>query len=245
MFYSQNKMPSHPAGTIENGQYRSFNQMQANHLMPSYIQILFAPRKPIAFLKPINKPFKYQFAPFHDGKTDYALIKKKLEQKKEEKQRDPQFQAESLKKQEIYMKKKGVCWKDKEKRWKDQMKTHVEKKQNDYTEWVKGLQNPDFENVTSDAYKTLIVYNLVKFISRTRPTKKPSRKSSKSTETSRPSKLYATWRGNREDTDSSSSCTNATSSRGTSKVATSSSMTDASWSMPKWRERTSTSGQCV
>jgi hypothetical protein len=161
MYYNQNQMPSHPAGTIENGQYRSFNQMQANHLMPSYIQILFAPRKPIPFLKPISKPHKYQFAPFHDGKTDYARIKANLEEKKKQREQDSKFKEESEIKQKIYVKKKGVSWKEKETKWKDNMKQHVLLKQKEYEEWRKSLENPDFENVTSDPYKTLIVYNLV------------------------------------------------------------------------------------
>lgn len=220
MFYSQNQMPSHPAGTIENGQYRSFNQMQANHLMPSYIQILFAPRKPIAFLKPIDKPVKYQFVPYHDGKTDYAVIKQRLEQKKQEREQNPQFQAESLKKQEIYKKKKGVSWKEKEKRWREKMKRHVCEKQKQFADWVKSLDNPDFENVTSDPYKTLIVYNLVSLTSPTRPTRRPSRRSSRSTAISRPSKSSAIWRASHAATASSSSCTSETSSRDTSKAAT-------------------------
>ena len=161
MYFKQNQMPSHPAGSIENGQYRSFNQMQANHLMPSYIQILFAPRKPIPFLKPISKPHKYQFAPFHDGKTDYDRIKANLEKKKQERDADPVFMEESEKKKQNYIKKKGVSWKDKEKRWTDKMKKHIEAKQKEYEDWRKSLENPDFENVTSDPYKTLIVYNLV------------------------------------------------------------------------------------
>ena len=155
-------MPSHPAGTIENGQYRSFNQLQATHLMPSYIQILFAPRKPIPYIQPFQKPHKYQFVPYHDGKTDYAKIKEKIEQKKKEREENLEFIQESEQKKKFYIKKKGVSWNDQEKRWKDQMESHVSQKQKEYIEWKKTLENPDFENVTTDPFKTLIVYKLVK-----------------------------------------------------------------------------------
>ena len=154
-------MPSHPAGTIENGQYRSFNQMQANHLMPSYIQILFAPRKPIPFIQPVKKPHKYQFIPYHDGKTDYARIKENLEKRKQERLQNENYLQESELKKEYYIKKKGVSWTDKETRWKNKMQNHIKEKQDEYIQWKKTLQNPDFENVTSDPYKTLIVYKLV------------------------------------------------------------------------------------
>ena len=83
--------------------------------MPSYIQILFAPRKPIPFLEPIKKPFKYHFVPFHDGKTDYARLNKILEQKKEERMKNQQFLEESNTMKKIYLKKKGVSWKEKKK----------------------------------------------------------------------------------------------------------------------------------
>lgn len=162
MYYNQNQMNSHPAGTIENGQYRSFNQMQANHLMPSYIQILFAPRKPIPYLQPIRKPFKYQFVPFHDGKTDYTKLKEQMEQKRQDRLKNEQFQEEVKQKEVLYQKKKGVSWKDKETKWKEKMSTHIKAKQEEYVNWKKSLENPDFENVTCDPYKTLIVYNLVR-----------------------------------------------------------------------------------
>ena len=157
-------MPSHPAGTIENGQYRSFNQIQATHLMPSYIQILFAPRKPIPYIQPVKKPYKYQFVPYHDGKTDYARIKENIENKKKEREENLDFIKKSEQKKEFYIKKKGVSWKDKETRWKDKMQNHITQKQNDYIEWKKSLEKPDFENMTTDPYKTLIVYKLVKNI---------------------------------------------------------------------------------
>jgi hypothetical protein len=138
--------------------------MQANHLMPSYIQILFAPRKPIPYLQPIKKPFKYQFVPFNDGQTDYGRLKEILAQKKKEREANQHFQEEVRRKQEVYQRKKGVSWKDKEKRWKDKMQKHVQTKQTEFVKWKEGLNNPDFENVTSDPYKTLIVYNLVLYL---------------------------------------------------------------------------------
>ena len=41
------------------------------------------------------------------------------------------------------------------------MDKHVKVKQKEFEKWKNSLENPDYDNVTSDPFKTLIVYNLV------------------------------------------------------------------------------------
>ena len=75
--------------------------------------------------------------------------------------KNQQFLEESNTMKKIYLKKKGVSWKEKKKKWKDIMDKHVKVKQKEFEKWKNSLENPDYDNVTSDPFKTLIVYNLV------------------------------------------------------------------------------------
>ena len=161
--YGGNHMPGQQAGTIENGHFRSFNQIQANHLMPSYIQILFAPRRPIPYVEPIKKPAKINYSRYFNGKTNYMGLKEKLNLMRAERLLKEPTDLDFLRKKEDYEKSKGVLPIDRKTRWKEKMIEHLKVKQVKYLEWKKSLKNPDFENVTTDPFKTLIVYQLVKF----------------------------------------------------------------------------------
>lgn len=162
--YSSQQMPGQPAGAIQNGHFRSYNQIQTTHLMPPYIEILFAPRRPIPYVPPIKKPFLYKFTPVNDGVTDLKAIAAKLELKRKERLEIEKKNYDQEKIREKYVKNKGRPYKEKKEFWLQKIKEHIAKKNKEYKKWREELKNPDYENVTKDPFKTLIVYRLVNFL---------------------------------------------------------------------------------
>ena len=157
------QIPGQPAGTIQNGHFRSYNQIQTTHLMPPYIEILFAPRRPIPYVPPVKKPYLYKFTPVNDGITDLKAISEKLAKMREERLLKEENEVDLDAIREKFIKNKGRPEKEKEQIWKSKMSGHVVKQNGDLKKWKNELKNPDYEHVTKDPFKTLIVYRLVAF----------------------------------------------------------------------------------
>lgn len=122
--------------------------------IPPYLQILFSARPQLPYVKPKEKSRIPPLRSFSEDKERLKELKNIMETKRQERLKKEEEAIKDSKKHKLTAKEKETLWFTK-------MKEHISKIKEEYKEWVKHSKYSN-DGKTSNPYKTLIVYNLVR-----------------------------------------------------------------------------------
>lgn len=122
--------------------------------IPPYLQILFSARPPLPYVKPKDVSRIPVLRGISEDLHRIRELKHVMDEKRAERLRKEQEEANNNAKHH------KLTPQEKEALWFNNMKEHVTKVKEEYKDWAKN-QKYSNEEKTRNAFKTLIVYNLV------------------------------------------------------------------------------------